>query len=83
MSAPVCDVFDLGCKAQETAGQVLAGLVAQIAQGAADLVVTTASWWAGTDSVDPRDTAVLAASRSRPRWRWRCWSAGCWCRRPA
>ena len=52
MSAPVCDVFDLGCKAQETAGQVLAGLVAQIAAGAADLVVTTASWWAGTDSVD-------------------------------
>ena len=27
MSAPVCDVFDLGCKARETAGQVLAGLV--------------------------------------------------------
>ena len=63
MSAPVCDVFDLGCKARETAGQVLAGLVAQIAQGAADLVVTTASWWAGADSVDPRDPAVLAAQQ--------------------
>ena len=77
---PVFDTFDLGCKAQETVGQVLAGFVAQVAQGAADLILTTAAWWAGADSVDPRDAAVLAAQQATARWPWGCWSAVCSCR---
>ena len=56
-----CGTFDLGCKAGEAVGGVLQGLVATVAQGAADLVVSTSTWWATTDSVDPRDSAVIAA----------------------
>ncbi|GAA3239579.1 hypothetical protein GCM10017691_40880 [Pseudonocardia petroleophila] len=56
-----CGTFDLGCKAGQAVGGVLDGLVATVAQGAADLVVSTSTWWATTDSVDPRDSAVIAA----------------------
>ncbi|MBW0107270.1 hypothetical protein I4I84_00695 [Pseudonocardia sp. KRD-182] len=56
-----CGTFDLGCKAGQAVGGVLQGLVATVAQGAADLVVSTSTWWATTDSVDPRDSAVIAA----------------------
>ncbi|MER7433669.1 conjugal transfer protein TrbL family protein [Pseudonocardia alni] len=55
--AEECGTFDLGCQA----GAAFAGIVADVARGAADLVVTTAAWWAETDSVDPRDSAVIAA----------------------
>ncbi|MBW0117192.1 hypothetical protein [Pseudonocardia abyssalis] len=56
-----CGTFDLGCKAGQAVGGVLQGFVATVAQGAADLVVSTSTWWATTDSVDPRDSAVIAA----------------------
>src|SRR5687768_8678504 len=42
-------------------------MVAQVARGAADLVVETSTWWATTDSVDPRDAAVIAA-QDATRW---------------
>ena len=62
-----CGTFDLGCKAGQAVGGVLQGLVATVAQGAADLVVSTSTWWATTDSVDPRDSAVIAA-QGATRW---------------
>ena len=36
----------------------------KVAHGSADLIVATSTWWAGTDSVDPRDAAVLAAQHA-------------------
>lgn len=36
-------------------------MIAEVARGAAELVVATATWWVETDSVDPRDPAVVAA----------------------
>ncbi len=59
--APQCGTFDLGCKATDAVGSVFDGLVAMIAKGAADLVVATATWWVQTDSVNPQDSAVIAA----------------------
>lgn len=44
-----CGTFDFGCQA----GAAFAGIVADVARGSADLVVTTAAWWAEADSVDP------------------------------
>src|SRR3712207_698050 len=60
-SPPRCGTFDLECKAAQAAGDALAHLVAEVARGTADLIVATSTWWATTDSVDPRDSAVLAA----------------------
>lgn len=56
-----CGAFDVACKATRAAGSVLDDLVATVARGAADLMVTTSTWWTTTDSVDPRDSAVIAA----------------------
>ncbi len=56
-----CGTFDLGCKAGEAISSTFDSLVNQVAEGAADLVVTTSTWWAETDSVNPADSAVLAA----------------------
>ncbi|WP_433295979.1 hypothetical protein ACQPZQ_14805 [Pseudonocardia sp. CA-142604] len=56
-----CGTFDLGCQAGQAFGSVLQSMIAEVARGAAELVVTTATWWVETDSVDPRDPAVVAA----------------------
>jgi type IV secretion system protein TrbL len=39
---------------------VLQSVISEVARGAAELVVITATWWVETDSVDPRDSAVVA-----------------------
>jgi type IV secretion system protein TrbL len=56
-----CGTFDLGCQAGQAISSTFQALVAEVARGAADLVVTTSTWWAETDSVNPADSAVLAA----------------------
>ncbi|MBN9098148.1 MAG: hypothetical protein J0I49_08570 [Pseudonocardia sp.] len=56
-----CGTFDLACKATRAVGSILDDFVATVARGAADLIVTTSTWWTTTDSVDPRDSAVIAA----------------------
>jgi hypothetical protein len=56
-----CGTFDLGCQAGQAVGSAFQGMVTEVARGAAELVVTTATWWVETDSVDPRDPAVVAA----------------------
>ncbi|MDN5750497.1 MAG: hypothetical protein L0H64_18630, partial [Pseudonocardia sp.] len=59
--AQECGTFDLGCQAGQAIGSAFQGIVAEVARGAAELVVTTATWWVETDSIDPRDPAVAAA----------------------
>lgn len=56
-----CGTFDLECQAGQAVDSAFTSIVNEIARGAADLVVTTSTWWVQTDSVDPRDSAVLAA----------------------
>ncbi|WP_433273974.1 hypothetical protein ACQPZA_24035 [Pseudonocardia xinjiangensis] len=60
-AADECGTFDLGCQAGQAFGSVLQSMISEVARGAAELVVTTATWWVETDSVDPRDPAVVAA----------------------
>ena len=59
-----CGALDLGCQAGQAIGSAFEGIAADVARGAAELVVSWAAWWAETDSVDPRDNAVLAAQRA-------------------
>ncbi|WP_300017776.1 hypothetical protein [Pseudonocardia sp.] len=59
--AQECGTFDLGCQTGQAIGSAFQGIVAEVARGAAELVVTTATWWVETDSIDPRDPAVAAA----------------------
>ncbi|MHA6628919.1 hypothetical protein ACU61A_26070 [Pseudonocardia sichuanensis] len=59
--APACGPFDLKCQAGEAIGSAFQAIVAEVARGAADLVVTTSTWWVETDSIDPTDPAVIAA----------------------
>ena len=59
-----CGTFDLTCKASRAADGIFAQVVDTVAHGSADLIVATSTWWAGTDSVDPRDAAVLAAQHA-------------------
>ncbi len=49
---------DLGCQAASSA---LDGISDQVAEGAADLLVTATTWWVRTDSIDPLDPAVTSA----------------------
>ncbi|MGD9990124.1 hypothetical protein [Pseudonocardia sp.] len=56
-----CGTFDLGCQAGQAVGSAFEGIVAEVARGAAELVVSTAAWWVETDSVDPLNPAVAAA----------------------
>ena len=63
-SAPGCAVFDLTCRASAAADDIFARVVDTIARGSADLIVATSTWWATTDSVDPRATAVLTAQHA-------------------
>lgn len=60
-SAQDCGTFDLSCYVGEAASSAFSSFVDEIARGAADLVVSTSTWWAETDSVNPQDSAVLAA----------------------
>ena len=53
--------FNLGCQAGEAVGSAFEGIVADVARGAADLIVSMAAWWVETESVDPTDDAVIAA----------------------
>ena len=61
---PTAAPFDLTCKASRAADDIFAQVVDKVAHGSADLIVATSTWWAGTDSVDPRDAAVLAAQHA-------------------
>lgn len=56
-----CGVFDLGCQAGRAMSSTFDGLVNEVARGTSELVVTTSTWWVQTDSVNPADSAVLAA----------------------
>jgi type IV secretion system protein TrbL len=56
-----CGTFDLTCQAGQAVSSVFESIVNDIAQGAADLVVNTSTWWVQTDSVNPLDSAVLTA----------------------
>ncbi|MFC4945835.1 hypothetical protein [Pseudonocardia sp. GCM10023141] len=56
-----CGTFDLTCHIQATATSALDTMADRIAQGAADLVVAVSTWWVRADSVNPMDSAVLAA----------------------
>lgn len=56
-----CGTFDLGCQGGEAIGSAFDEMVNSAAQGAADLVVNATTWWIRTDSVDPTDSAVIAA----------------------
>ncbi|MBW0113829.1 hypothetical protein [Pseudonocardia abyssalis] len=56
-----CGTFDLGCQAGAAIGSAFEGIVAEVARSTAELVVTTATWWVETESVDPLDPAVVAA----------------------
>ena len=53
--------LDLGCQAASSA---LDGITGQVAQSAADLLVTATTWWVRTDSVNPLDPAVTSAQGS-------------------
>ena len=61
---PDCAVFDLTCRASAAADDIFARIVGTVARGSADLIVATSTWWASTDSVDPRAAAVLAAQHA-------------------
>ena len=66
MSAPVCDVSTWAAKRRRRPVRCWPAwppVRPDRCRALADLVVTTASWWAGADSVDPRDAAVLAAQQ--------------------
>ena len=57
-------MFDLTCRASAAADDIFARVVGTVAAGSADLIVATSTWWAGTDSVDPRAAAVLTAQHA-------------------
>lgn len=61
MLAQPCGALDLGCQAGQAVGPAFEGIVADVARGAAELVVAMAAWWTATDSVDPTNEAVVAA----------------------
>jgi hypothetical protein len=56
-----CGTFDLGCQAGEAVSSAFDAIATQVAIGAADLVVNASTWWVQTDSINPLDSAVLAA----------------------
>ena len=56
-----CGTFDLGCKVGRAVKSAFASIVDAAAEGAAKLVVEAASWWVTTPSVNPQDSAVIAA----------------------
>jgi len=56
-----CGTFDLGCKLGNAARSAFASIVDAAAEAAANVVVEAASWWVTTPSVDPQDSAVIAA----------------------
>lgn len=56
-----CGTFDLLCQAQQAASSAWQSFIADVADGAAELVVTMTTWWVTTDSIDPRDPAVMTA----------------------
>ncbi|RZT85578.1 hypothetical protein EV383_2451 [Pseudonocardia sediminis] len=49
---------DLGCRA---AASAFDSIITDVARGAAELVVSSATWWTETDSINPNDPAVAAA----------------------
>jgi type IV secretion system protein TrbL len=59
-----CGALDLGCQAGQAIGSTFEGIAADVGRGAAELVISWAAWWAESDSVDPRDNAVLSAQRA-------------------
>ncbi len=59
--AQECGVVDVPCQARDAAASAFADMVGSVATGAADLVVSMATWWVNTPSVNPLDNAVLAA----------------------
>jgi hypothetical protein len=56
-----CGTFDLLCHTEQAVSSAWDQMVTDIADGAAELVVTMTTWWVTTDSIDPTDPAVLSA----------------------
>lgn len=56
-----CGMVDLACQADAAIASAWQTMVTDIADGAADLMVTMTTWWVTTASVDPRDPAIVAA----------------------
>lgn len=54
-------MFDLGCQAGQAVSGWFDGMVAQVADGAAEFVVTMSGWWVRSSSVNVTDPAVMAA----------------------
>lgn len=62
-----CTVLDVSCQAEAAIGSAFEGIVASVATGAADLVVSMAAWWVEQPSVDPlNDVIVSAQYATRP-----------------
>jgi hypothetical protein len=55
---PSCAVWDAGCQAGHIAQTGFQSLVAEIARGTGQFVVSATTWWTTTPSVDPLDPAV-------------------------
>ena len=53
-----CQPWDAGCQAGQLAQTGFQALVAEIARGTGEFIVTTTTWWTTTPSVDPLDPAV-------------------------
>ncbi len=53
-----CAVWDAGCQAGQIAQTGFQSLVAEIARGTGEFVVSATTWWITTPSVDPLDPAV-------------------------
>ena len=53
-----CAVWDAGCQAGQLAQTGFQSLVAEIARGTGEFVVSATTWWVSTPSVDPLDPAV-------------------------
>ena len=55
---PSCAAWDAGCQAGQIAQTGFQSLVAEIARGTGQFVVSATTWWTTTPSVDPLDPAV-------------------------
>ena len=51
-------MWDAGCQAGQIAQTGFQSLVAEIARGTGEFVVSATTWWTTTPSVDPLDPAV-------------------------
>lgn len=59
--AAECGMFDVSCQTAQAVESAFEGITRSVAEGAADLIVQTSTWWATRDSVDPTDPVVVTA----------------------